>query len=45
MPNASHGHRVVAAWLGDARWQVTIFMRVVDRSTEPPTVTDLVGEF
>jgi len=44
-PDAGHGYRVVASWLGDARWQVTIFMRVVDRSTEPPTVTDLVGEF
>jgi hypothetical protein len=44
-PDAGHGHRVTARWLGDARWQVTIFMRVVDRSTEPSTVTDLVGEF
>jgi len=44
-PDASHGQRVVARWLGDARWQVTIFMRVVDRSTEPPTETNLVGEF
>jgi len=44
-PDAGHGHRVVARWLGDTRWQVTIFMRVVDRSTEPDTVTDLTGEF
>jgi hypothetical protein len=44
-PEAGHGHRVVARWLDDARWQVTIFMRVVDRSTEPSTVTDLVAEF
>jgi hypothetical protein len=44
-PDASHGQRVVARWLGDASWQVTIFMRVVDRSTEPPTETNLVGEF
>ena len=44
-PEAGHGHRVVARWLEDARWQVTIFMRVVDRSTEPSTVTDLVAEF
>ena len=36
---------MVARWLGDTRWQVTIFMRVVDRSTEPDTVTDLTGEF
>lgn len=44
-PDAGHGHRVVASWLDGARWQVTIFMRVVDRSTQPETVTDLVGEF
>ncbi|MGQ9572863.1 MAG: hypothetical protein ACUVX1_02810 [Chloroflexota bacterium] len=44
-PKAGHGHRVVARWLGDTRWQVTIYMRVVDRSTEPATVTDLVAEF
>ncbi len=44
-PDAGHGHRVVAYWLGDTRWQVIIFMRVVDRSTEPDTVTDLTGEF
>jgi hypothetical protein len=44
-PDAGHGQRVVARWLGDARWQVTIFMRVVDHSTRPETVTDLVGEF
>jgi len=44
-PDAGHGHRVVASWLDGARWQVTIFMRVVDRSTEPETVTDLRAEF
>jgi hypothetical protein len=44
-PDAGHGHRVVASWLDGARWQVTIFMRVVDRSTEPETVTDLQAEF
>jgi hypothetical protein len=44
-PDVGHGHRVVARWVGDASWQVTIFMRVVDRSTEPPMVTDLPGEF
>ena len=44
-PDAGHGHRVVARWLGDTRWQVVIYMRVVDRSTEPETVTDLTGEF
>ena len=36
---------MVARRVGDASWQVTIFMRVVDRSTEPPMVTDLPGEF
>jgi hypothetical protein len=44
-PDAGHGHRVVARWLGDTSWQVIIYMRVVDRSTEPQTVTDLTGEF
>jgi len=44
-PDAGHGHRVVARWLGDASWQVSISMRVVDRSTEPPTETDLQAEF
>jgi hypothetical protein len=44
-PDAGHGHRVVARWLADTSWQVTIFMRVVDRSTDPETVTDLTGEF
>jgi hypothetical protein len=44
-PDAGHGHRVVARWLGDTRWQLIIYMRVVDRSTEPETVTDLTGEF
>jgi hypothetical protein len=36
---------VVARWLGDTSWQVIIYMRVVDRSTEPETVTDLTGQF
>jgi hypothetical protein len=44
-PDAGQGRRVVASWLGDARWQVTIFTRVSDHSTEPETVTDLIGEF
>lgn len=44
-PDAGHGHRVLARWLGDASWQVTIFMRVVDRSTEPATETHLQAEF
>jgi hypothetical protein len=44
-PDAGHGHRVVARWLGDTSWQVTISMRVVDRSTEPPTEYSLQGEF
>jgi hypothetical protein len=45
MPNAGHGHRVVASWLEDARWQVTIFMRVEDRSVDPMISTDLQAEF
>jgi hypothetical protein len=44
-PDAGHGHRVVAAWLDDARWQVTIFMRVTDHSVEPATSIDLQAEF
>jgi hypothetical protein len=44
-PDAPHGRRVVAAWLGDDRWQVTIFIHIEDRTTDPPTVTDLRGEF
>lgn len=44
-PDAGRGYRTVARWLGDNRWQVTIFMRVVDRSTEPQTVLDLQAEF
>ena len=43
-PDAPYGRRVVSAWLGDDRWQVTIFMHIEDRSTDPPTVTDLLGE-
>ena len=44
-PDASHGRRVVARWLDDERWQVTIYIHMEDRSTDPPTVTDLRGEF
>lgn len=44
-PDAGHGYRIVARWLGDVTWQVTIYMRVVDRSTEPETVIDLQAEF
>jgi glucose/arabinose dehydrogenase len=44
-PDASHGRRVVARWLEDDRWQVTIFLHMEDRSTDPPTVTDLQAEF
>ena len=43
-PDAPHGRRVVSAWLGDDRWQVTIFVHLEDRSTDPPTVIDLRGE-
>ena len=44
-PDASHGRRVVARWLEDERWQVTIFLHMEDRSTDPKTVIDLVAEF
>ena len=44
-PDAPHGRRVVARWLGEERWQVTIFTHLEDRSTDPPTVTDLRAEF
>lgn len=44
-PDAPHGRRVVARWLGDNRWQVTIFLRMEDRSTTPPTVIDLRADF
>ena len=44
-PDASHGRRVVARWLEDDRWQVTIYVHIEDRSTDPPTVTDLRAEF
>ena len=44
-PDAPHGRRVVARWLEDDRWQVTIFLRTEDRSTDPPTVIDLRGDF
>jgi hypothetical protein len=44
-PDASHGRRVVATWLGDTRWQVTIYTHMEDRTTDPPMVTDLRGEF
>jgi hypothetical protein len=43
-PDEPHGRRVVAAWLGDDRWQVTIFVHIEDRSTDPVTVIDLRGE-
>ena len=44
-PDAPSGRRVVARWLEGERWQVTIFTRIEDRSTDPPTVTDLRAEF
>jgi len=44
-PDAPHGRRVLAAWVEDDRWQVTIFTHIEDRSTDPPTVTDLLAEF
>ena len=44
-PDASHGRRVVARWLEDDRWQVTLLLHMEDRSTDPPTVTALRGEF
>lgn len=43
-PDAPHGRRVVARWLDDDRWQVTIFLHMEDRSTDPPTVVDLRAE-
>jgi len=43
-PDAPHGRRVVSAWLGDDRWQVSIFVHLEDRSTDPATVIDLLGE-
>jgi hypothetical protein len=43
-PDAPHGRRVVARWLEDDRWQVTIFLRIEDHSTDPPTVIDLRAE-
>ena len=43
-PGAPHGRRVVSAWLGDDRWQVTIYVHLEDRSTDPATVIDLRGE-
>lgn len=45
LPDAGRGYRTVARWLGDSDWLVTIFMRVVDRSTQPATSSDLRGEF
>ncbi len=45
VPDAGRGYRTVARWLGDDKWQVTIAMRVVDRSAQPPTSLDLQGEF
>ncbi len=44
-PDAPSGRRVVAGWLEDDRWQVTIYIRLEDQSTDPPTITDLRGEF
>jgi len=44
-PDAPHGRRVLASWLEDDRWLVTIFTHIEDRSTDPPTVTDLLAEF
>ena len=44
-PDAPHGRRVVARWLEDERWLVTIFLRTEDRSTDPKTVIDLSAEF
>jgi len=43
-PGAPHGRRVVARWLEDDRWLVTIYIHIEDRSTDPPTVIDLIGE-
>ena len=44
-PDAPSGRRVLASWLEGERWQVTIFTHLEDRSTDPPTVTDLLAEF
>jgi hypothetical protein len=44
-PDAPQGRRVVARWLADDRWQVTIFLRMEDRSTDPKTVIDLRADF
>ena len=44
-PDAPQGRRVVARWLEDERWQVTIYLRTEDRSTDPPTVIDLRADF
>jgi hypothetical protein len=44
-PDAPSGRRVLASWLEGERWQVTIFTHLEDRSTDPPTVTDLRAEF
>lgn len=44
-PDAGRGYRVVARWLGDGKWHITIFMRVVDYSTDPPIPLDLRAEF
>jgi hypothetical protein len=44
-PDAPHGRRVVARWLEDEHWQVTIFMHIEDRTTDPTTVIDLRAEF
>ena len=44
-PDAPSGRRVVARWLEGTRWLVSILTRVEDRSTDPPTVTDLRAEF
>jgi len=44
-PDASSGRRVVSDWLGDDHWQVTIFTRTEDPSTDPPGVIDLLAEF
>ena len=43
-PDAPSGRRVLARWLEDEHWLVTIFMRIEDRTTDPTTVIDLRGE-
>lgn len=43
--DAPHGRRVVAERLEDNLWLVTIFIRIQDRSTEPPTPIDLLAQF